>query len=177
MHWQQTTLSTLWLAAAAIQFGSLLVAARADLNSRTIPDGACLALGIAGATTRLLAGPLALAGSAAFALLLFVLLVLLHARGVLGGGDIKLLVAATLGQPISGAVGLIAVTALAGGVLAVLHLALRRLPRPAHAPAGSFWPRRVYAAERWRILRHAPLPYGIAIACGGVWALLTNPMG
>jgi hypothetical protein len=33
---------------------------------------------------------------------------------------------------------------------------------------------RICRIESWRIRRHAPLPYGIAIAAGGVWTLLLN---
>jgi prepilin peptidase CpaA len=69
---------------------------------------------------------------------------------------------------------LLTVTALAGGVLAALHLIMRAMPSPRLAPAGSSLARRVYAVERWRHLRHAPLPYGVAIASGGIWTILTR---
>jgi prepilin peptidase CpaA len=166
--------SAVWLMAAVVQIGSLLVAAVSDLSRRIIPDCACLALGIAGATARLTVSPLALAASIGLGLSIFLLLALLHSPGILGGGDIKLLAAATLSLSFPGVVRLLAVTALAGGVLALLHLALRRLPHPARLPAGSSWPRRLCAVERWRIRRGAPLPYGIAIACGGICAVLTS---
>ena len=45
-------------------------------------------------------------------------------------------------------------------------------PRP--APAGSPLLLRVYAVERWRNLRRAPLPFGAAIACGGIWVLFSQ---
>ena len=93
---------------------------------------------------------------------------------MLGGGDVKLMVAMALGLSFAGNVRFFAATALAGGVLALMHLALRYLPRPALVPTGSVAIRRVYAAERWRILRRAPLPYGIAIACGGIWSVLVR---
>jgi prepilin peptidase CpaA len=69
---------------------------------------------------------------------------------------------------------LLAITALAGGVLALVHLMMRQLPYPNLAPAGSSLVRRVYAIERWRHLRHAPLPYGVAIAFGGIWTILSK---
>jgi Flp pilus assembly protein protease CpaA len=28
--------------------------------------------------------------------------------------------------------------------------------------------------ERWRVERRGSLPYGIAIACGGAWAMLSG---
>jgi prepilin peptidase CpaA len=51
---------------------------------------------------------------------------------------------------------------------------MRHLPYPNLAPAGSSLVRRVYAIERWRHLRHAPLPYGVAIAFGGIWTILSK---
>jgi prepilin peptidase CpaA len=73
-----------------------------------------------------------------------------------------------------GVIQLLTITALAGGVLALGHLMLRLLPHPRLAPAGSSLVRRVYAIERWRNLRHAPLPYGVAIACGGIWTVFSQ---
>lgn len=108
------------------------------------------------------------------ALTLFVVLLLLHSRQVLGGGDVKLLVALAIGLPPYGVLYLLVATALAGGVLCMVHLTMRHLPRPRTPPPKSSRLRRVYAIERWRILRHAPLPYGVAIASGGIWALLIN---
>jgi len=66
---------------------------------------------------------------------------------------------------------LLTAMSLAGGVIALLHLALRGLPRPTLPPVGSSFVRRIYAIERWRNLRRAPLPYGVAIAAGGIWIL------
>jgi prepilin peptidase CpaA len=117
-----------------------------------------------------------MAVSAALALLLFVLLVLLHSRGIMGGGDVKLAAATAIGLPPASIYHFIVYTALAGGVLACLHLALRfglRHSSP-HAPRrGAGLIQRVLSAERWRIARHGSLPYGVAIACGGIWAVLT----
>jgi prepilin peptidase CpaA len=103
-----------------------------------------------------------------------------------------------------GILSLLVVTALAGGVLASAHLAMRRLPRPRlprprlphprlphprlphprpsrprlafslHRNGCGWQLRRICVVERWRIMRHAPLPYALAIACGGVWAVLNN---
>jgi prepilin peptidase CpaA len=73
-----------------------------------------------------------------------------------------------------GVIQLLTITALAGGVLALVHLMMRLLPYPKLAPAGSSLVRRVYAIERWRNLRHAPLPYGVAIACGGIWTVFSQ---
>jgi prepilin peptidase CpaA len=170
-------LANLWLLTGVAQAMLLLMAAWTDVSTRLIPNGACLAIAAIGAAAQAWLGPLALAQSLGVAAALFVLLLILHSRSLLGGGDVKLLVALALGFSPAGTVRLLAATAFAGGLLALLHLSLRRLPRPALAGAGASACRRVYAAERWRIIRHAPLPYGVAIAFGGVWALLTNTGG
>jgi prepilin peptidase CpaA len=90
----------------------------------------------------------------------------------MGGGDVKLLAALAIGLSFAQSIQLLTVIVLTGGVLALAHLMLRTLPAPDLAPAGSSLLRRVYAVERWRHLRQAPLPYGIAIACGGIYSLL-----
>jgi prepilin peptidase CpaA len=71
--------------------------------------------------------------------------------GVLGGGDVKLLAGLGLWVDFRGAVALISVVFLAGGVLAVLYLASRAIVR-----ANDMKSRRI--------------PYGIAIAMGAVLA-------
>jgi prepilin peptidase CpaA len=80
----------------------------------------------------------------------------------------------SIGLPPTGVMQLLTTTTLAGGVLALLHLMMRVLPHPKLAPVGSSFARRVYAIERWRHVRHAPLPYGVAIACGGIWTILSK---
>ena len=161
---------------AALVVVLLASAALADIATRTIPDSISVAVGLLGMTARLLTGPAALGLSVAVALALFVLLAVLHARGLMGGGDVKLAAATCLGLSLPSAHRFIVVTAMAGGVLALLHLAarwaLRNTSRVAPAPPGASLPRRIFTAERWRIVRHGSLPYGVAIACGGIWAVL-----
>jgi prepilin peptidase CpaA len=166
----------IFVIALILQIGLLLTAAWYDVASRLIPDQIGLGLAAIGIIIRLLAGPLALAESLAVTTILFFILLLLHKHRVLGGGDVKLLVALAIGLAPMHVVHLFTVTALAGGVLCTIHLALRNLPRP-HRVATKSILRRVYIAERWRILRRWPLPYGVAIACGGIWAVLLNSAG
>ena len=102
MGWLTPALPKLLFLAMSLQVALLLVASWRDLSSRLIPDRACIAVAIIGAAARLASGPLALAQSAAIAAILFVLLLLVHARGFLGGGDIKLMVAMAVGLPVAG---------------------------------------------------------------------------
>jgi prepilin peptidase CpaA len=155
------------------QIAGLAVAAASDMAKRTIPDAACFMVGLCGLLARVIEQPRGAPLSIGVAVLLFAALTLLHAAGLLGGGDVKLLAACALGPPPVALPRLLMAVVMTGGVLGAVHLAMRHLPRPAVAPAGAGTLRRVYAAERWRILRHAPLPYGVAIAAGGVWTLLT----
>jgi len=164
-----------WLApaVAALQVLLLLYAAVTDIATRLIHNEVCLILALLGIVGQF-AGPTHLTESSIAAALLFLMLIVVYARGWIGGGDVKLMVALALGLPLAGLAQFITVTALSGAVLALVHLIMRRLPQPGLAPAGSSLVRRVCAVERWRNLRQAPLPYGAAIACGGAWALLNS---
>jgi len=151
----------------------LLYVATIDVATRLIRNEICLALALLGIADQL-ASPMQVAQSLIAAAILLLLLLVIYQRGLIGGGDVKLLVALAIGLPLTGVIQLLTVTALAGGVLALVHLMMRLLPYPRLAPAGSSLVRRVYAIERWRHLRHAPLPYGVAIACGGIWTVFSK---
>jgi prepilin peptidase CpaA len=164
------------MACSAAIVGLLMYAAFADVATRIVPDGVAIGLVVLGAVERLFAGLPSFAASVLVATLLLVVLVFLHARGLMGGGDVKLAVAIAMGLPVEAIYRFIVVTSLAGGILALVHLALRyairEAPRP--PPNGASWARRVLAAEGWRIVRHGSLPYAVAIACGGIWAVLVG---
>nr|WP_246602453.1 prepilin peptidase [Falsiroseomonas tokyonensis] len=147
----------------------LIAAALRDVATRTIPDGFSIALAAAGCGLRATEGPLAVVLSLGSAALLFLLLVPLHARGMLGGADLKLGAAVAVGLPPFGTMDFLLLTALAGGVLGCVYLALARLPSPQPFAVGipASLPGRVLAVERRRIRRRGPLPYAVAIACGG----------
>jgi Flp pilus assembly protein protease CpaA len=159
--------------ASILQVLLLLYVATIDVATRLIPNQICLALALLGVASQL-GSPMQLAEALVAAAILFLLLLVVYQRGWMGGGDVKLLVALAVGLPLTGMVQLLAVTALAGGGLALVHVMMRLLPSPKLAPVGSSLLRRVYAVERWRHLRHAPLPYGVAIACGGIWTILSK---
>ncbi|MBR0642107.1 prepilin peptidase [Roseomonas hellenica] len=146
-------------------------AALHDLAARIIPDWVSLALLPIGFWLRIWQGG-ALWALVAL-LLVFAAAVLVWRLGALGGGDVKLLTAATPLLPPAEVPTLLTAVALAGGALALLYLLLRPLLRGAAAgerPRGLL--ARIRRVERWRVGRGGPLPYGIAIAAGAAWALL-----
>ena len=164
-----------WIAPTAsfLEILLLLYVATIDIATRSIRNEICLALALLGIAGQF-ASPMQVAESLIAATILLMLLLVIYQRGWMGGGDVKLLVALAIGLPLMGVIELLTITALAGGVLALAHLMMRLLPYPRLAPAGSSFVRRVYAIERWRHLRHAPLPYGVAIACGGIWTVFSR---
>jgi prepilin peptidase CpaA len=164
-----------WIAPTALflEILFLLYVAVIDVATRLIRNEICLVLALLGIAAQS-AGPMHVTESLIAATILFLLLIVIYQRGWIGGGDVKLLAALAIGLPLIGVIQLLTITALAGGVLALAHLMMRLLPYPMRAPAGSSLVRRVYAIERWRNLRHAPLPYGVAIACGGIWTAFSQ---
>ncbi|MDB5383743.1 MAG: prepilin peptidase [Rhodospirillales bacterium] len=158
----------------------LSLAAWRDIATRTIPNGVCGAVAVLGLALRATEGWYALATSVAAATLMFLVLLVCHARGFLGGGDVKLLSALALGLSPVGSWNLVVATALAGGVLALAYLAMQRLharcmPLPVRAAHNTL--QRVLAVEAWRIRRRGPMPYGVAIAIGAAIVLLQAQEG
>jgi len=155
---------------------ALLAAAVRDVAARTIPHAACATLAAVGLGLRFAEGT-ALAALAAALLVLAAGIALWHV-GCWGGGDAKLLAAAALAVPPSGVPGLLLATALAGGALAAGYLFAARLaaaaPPLAPAPRGTGLLRRALRAERHRLRRRGPLPYGVAIAAGAAFSLLAS---
>jgi prepilin peptidase CpaA len=164
-----------WIAPTALflEILLLLYVAMIDIATRLIHNEICLTLALLGIASQFV-GPTHIIESLVVATILFLLLLVVYERGWMGGGDVKLLVALAVGLPLVGVIQLLTITALAGAVLALAHLMIRLLPHPRPAPVGSSLLLRVYAVERWRNLRHAPLPYGAAIACGGIWTLFNR---
>jgi prepilin peptidase CpaA len=164
-----------WIAPTALflEILLLLYVAVIDIATRLIHNEICLTLALLGIISQI-AGPSHLIESLVVATILFLLLLIVYERGWMGGGDVKLLVALAIGLPLAGVMQLLTMTALAGAFLALAHLTMRLLPHPRPTPAGSPLLRRVYAVERWRHVRRAPLPYGAAIAGGGIWTLLSH---
>jgi prepilin peptidase CpaA len=90
----------------------------------------------------------------AAALVLFVFTVL-FARGMIGGGDVKLLTAVTLWVGFSMLVNLLFWTSVGGGFLALFLLIKNKYISPIEG-------------NKAENMRKAEIPYGIAIAFGGI---------
>lgn len=167
------------LAVALVAVALLGFAAWRDLATRTIPDGVSVALAAIGVAARSYQGFEAITASVLGALALGAVLFALHARGLIGGGDVKLATALAIGLAPLDTWNLVVATAFAGGLLGLLYLALPSiLParRNLAAPRAAAIPLRFLAVEAWRIRRRGPLPYGVAIAAGGTLVLLqTTP--
>lgn len=132
---------------------ALLVAAFTDLRSRQIGNRLNAAIAL-GAPLFWWASGLALWPDVALqvgvALAAFAVLAGLFALGAMGGGDVKLLTALALWIEPAWFMKLLVVMALFGGVLTIVLAA-------------------------WHMMRgrkeRLAIPYGVAIACAGLWAI------
>ncbi|MGH6887491.1 MAG: A24 family peptidase [Geminicoccales bacterium] len=160
----------------------LVLAALTDLRERRIPNwltggtAALYPLYVALSPT-----PVAWVGALGLAVLVFLVGLGLFARQIMGGGDVKLIAAVTLWAGLEQFVLFVLVTALTGGALGMICLWLQRWSGliQAHltglglAPSGGG-----SSVEATAPSSDAPvaeggpgpitLPYGIAIAAGGV---------
>jgi prepilin peptidase CpaA len=134
----------------------LAAAAASDLATYRIPNILPAALAVAGL---LLAAPHGWPGWAGRGLsvgLVSAVTLLVYARGALGGGDVKLLIAAAVWMPAASLPQFLMPLALIGGLQALATLGLR-MASPASAVAAP-----------------GRMPYGLSIALAGVAWLLAR---
>jgi prepilin peptidase CpaA len=142
------TLTLLGLLAA-----TLVWIAAVDIKTHTISNGINLAIALVAplywlsADVPLLPDAGYRVGAAAVVFLLFALAFYLNA---MGGGDVKLAAALALWFPPLATVKLVVITSLAGGVLTLIVAGLHKYQRKEGRPE---------------------VPYGVAIAFGGLWLL------
>lgn len=153
--------------ASVVAFAALaLLAARSDWLRFVIPNRLSLAMAglwLVHALLLVLQGhpPMALVWAAGVALAVFVISVGLFAANLLGGGDVKLLAAATLWAAPEHVLPFILIVVVSGAVLGLAFLVPGFGNRPQdEALAGERQP----AAIIGRLKR--PVPYGTAIALG-----------
>ena len=159
-------------AAALMAFPALVIAgAIADLTSFRIPNAISLSLAAAfipAAALGLMSGvdPATLGLNLAAGAAALVIGVAMFALRWIGGGDAKLFAAAALWIGWPAALSFIGATALAGGALALVLLALRSGYLRPLALQGPAWVARLAEPDE-------AAPYGVAIAAG---ALAAFPM-
>ena len=131
----------------------LLVACWFDIRSRTIPNLLNLAIALLAIPFWWSLG-LPLWPDAAFqlglAIVVFALFAAAFALGAMGGGDVKLVAAIALWLPAQAVFALLFIMSLAGGALTLAMFIRHRLAR---------------RTEKLEI------PYGVAIAFGGLWLI------
>ncbi len=141
---------------------ALVYAAVRDLTSYVIPNWISLAI-LADFFVGAAVGSLEMSAigwhlSAGLAVL--IVGILLYARGILGGGDAKLLAACAVWVGWAGLLQFGLLVAVSGGLLALVIIGLRRV---GHHPSLSdtAWVRRLASAEHG-------VPYAVAIGVGGI---------
>jgi Flp pilus assembly protein, protease CpaA len=168
-----------------------------DVTFRIIPNHICLAILAVGVVRHLCDGQAVyLLVSVGVASVLFLLLSLLCAAGLLGGGDVKLMASAIVLLGAGKSFVFLYYTLLAGGILSLVYLSVGMILRARHRhshpqDSHSSGPhsnssgrpsvdplrlRVVWRAECRRLRRGGPLPYGVAIAVGALAALGLQPM-
>jgi prepilin peptidase CpaA len=157
-------LALLHVACLALMAALLVGAGAQDLRSMQIANGFSLAIAslfVVWAAVGLAGGQMSLedvALSLGYGAAVFGVGAAAFALGALGGGDVKLLAAVSLFAGSQLLFGFLIITAIAGGLLGLAILAGAPIGRPAMAGAGPL-----------RARLRSGLPYGPAIAAGGLW--------
>lgn len=140
--------------------GCVLAAARSDAHELRIPNALSAAiLALFGVYAAVALTPQAAAVALGLAASTLLLGFIAYRRGLMGGGDAKLLAACMAWAGPAYALEFLAVTAIAGGVIA-LALVSPLTARAAVAMQRN-WPARAVGAK-------ASMPYGVAIAAGAL---------
>lgn len=155
------SLATMLTTASVLAFLALAVFAGArDVATYVIPNWIPLAIVAAFAVAALAHGlsPAAAAWHVLGAVTVFTVGAILFHYRVMGGGDVKLMAAAALWTGLAGALMLVVLVSLYGGLLTLGVLALRRLRRGRSGDAAA-----------------KGVPYGAAIAAGVVTIVVKFP--
>jgi prepilin peptidase CpaA len=153
----------------------LSLSAGADLKDRLIPNGFVIAVAAIGLGQSLVVRPGSAGLSLVAALVVFMGLGILAHYKFIGGGDLKLISAATLLVPPDRVGLLLLYIALAGGALSCVYLAAHFALKRIHSLQGAAMEGKpsvsgiggMIKTERARILAGDSLPYALAVL-GGV---------
>jgi prepilin peptidase CpaA len=139
----------------------LTTAAVSDIRRRTIPNWSVVAIVLLFIVWAMVGPSVSLLGSLGAAMLMLLITIPLYAFRVIGAGDSKLIAAVALFVGWPHLPQFLLMTALAGGVIAIISLLLD----PRHAT--------VLLQTGLRAGMGRGVPYGVAIALAGVFSLLT----
>jgi prepilin peptidase CpaA len=146
----------------------LIWAAISDLRTMTISNRLCLILAGGFYPAALLLGlnPVMIGLHTLLAFIVLLAGMAMFAAGWMGGGDAKLMTAASLWLGLSAALPFVFYVALMGGALTLVFLILRKLFKR-HTDTMSGWQQRLMTDK-------GGIPYGVAIFAG---ALMAAPSG
>jgi prepilin peptidase CpaA len=166
------TVQTLVVTAA---IGILLVIAYGDLRTRRIPNVLAAAIAVLGLARMILAANSVEAGRTLVAsAAVFAVGFLLFWRGVLGGGDAKLIGATALLIGSDDLFDFFLLMSVCGGALAFTILVRNRLRQ--HLTLKPITPFTMQCAGGSTPLMRPTVPYGVAIAAAGVVVLILRPI-
>jgi prepilin peptidase CpaA len=152
---------------SALLIGAVGVAAVTDIRTRRIPNLLTAGLAILALVAHLPEGWNTLLSSLSAAILVYILGAFAYHRGIFGGGDVKLMAAATCAIGAGGAVAFVLYTLIAGGVVTLIDLVrqqrLRSVLDSTTAVLG-------FGAQS----AHSTVPYGVAIALGAATSVLAT---
>ena len=137
------------------------VAANIDLRSRRIPNAIVAALAIAALVFHAFSGWFSVLDALSAMLVVFLVGSLAFARGMIGGGDVKLITACVGVVGSNQALPLLAAIFLCGGVLSVVEAVRRRRLRSLVMSTAG-------AAVGLAPASGVRVPYGVAIAAGAL---------
>jgi len=161
------TVTAYWLSLSVFLW-ALVYAVVSDVRTLTVPNWTSILIVICYLASALVAGspPSAVAVHLAVGMGLLVVGALLFARGVMGGGDAKILAAAGTWVGLDNLLPYLVIVAFAGGILAIAVLISNKLGNRKAGEDGK-----ETATEREGM--KAPVPYSVAIGIGAV-AILFN---
>jgi prepilin peptidase CpaA len=161
-----------WLAGFA---GLMIAAAIIDFRRLVIPNpliGGLCVLWMLDLETTSRTTPAATLAAIGCAVAVFFVGAVLFSRGLIGGGDVKLLAVASLWAGADAFPPLLLLTALIGGVLALVFLT----PLGARITTSRLADSASGGDHRLR-MRHAPVPYGVAIAVAALVVTVAPHLG
>jgi prepilin peptidase CpaA len=163
---------SVWLAGFA---GLMVAAAIVDFRHLVIPNpltGGLCVLWLLGLETTSNATPAAALAAVGCAAAVFLGGAILFSRGLLGGGDVKLLAAAALWAGADSVPPLLVLTGLIGGLLALVFLTPlgERITASRSPSLASSEDRKLRASG-------APVPYGVAIAAAALIVTIAPHLG